>query len=743
MKRLLVILPLLALVTLVLAQTTGITGTVTDASTGKPIPRAKVMATSGAMAQTDSQGCYILQLRPGKYVVTATAMGYVSAVYPETVVVVQGQLTENIDFALQPQGGCPKGAIAGKVTNSANGTVIQGAEVRATGPTGSFHVTQGSQGYKISDLPAGKYWVSAVARGFEPGAYPESVVVTAGQVTADINFSLRPAGGNEPGAIRGRVTDAKTGEPIRGAKVGTYRTSTFTDSLGRYILRNLAPGKYVVVAGAMGYQMEVYPETVVVRPGQTVEGIDFELMPAGGPQCGVIAGKVTDEKSGLLIPGALVVARNEQVVRQVTQCREGYRIGELPPGKYFVGAIAPGYEPGAYPESVVVLAGEVTEDVNFSLQPQEGVEAGGISGLVTDAETGKPLFGAYVYATGPTPSRTNTNEDGEYLLKPLRPGTYRVAVKARGYLPSEPITVEVKAGEITTDVNFGLKPFVPAQPGYISGTVTDAKSGEPIVRAVVFARGPNGQGKAMTDSSGNYLLKLRPGKYLVRACGRGYYPAFYPDTVLVTENETVSGIDFELTPAGWHGGGIAGFVYDGETQVELAGALVRATGPNGSFTTTANQYGEYLFDNLEPGDYRLEVVVQGYSQELYPEVVTVEPADIASFASPAVYPLTGIEESSRERPARTAGLSAEPSLVRTAGMVKWQVPVAGKVTVRVIDKTGRTVRTLQNGYQNSGRYSATWDGTDEQGRRLAPGVYFYRLDAPQCQDIQKAVLLSR
>ncbi|MEO0081514.1 MAG: carboxypeptidase regulatory-like domain-containing protein [candidate division WOR-3 bacterium] len=649
MKRLFVLLPLLVLAVAVSAQTTGISGTVTDAETGLPIVHAKVHTMCG-MTYTDSAGHYLLNLRPGAYVVTASAMNYEPAVYPETVVVVHGQVTEHIDFALKPQVG------------------------------------------------------------------------------------------GELGAIAGTVTDMETGKPIPHAKVSTRCACALTDSTGRYTLRGLRPGKYVVVACAQGYEMAVYPDTVVVEPGQTVEGIDFALKPMGGGQCGAIAGKVTDEKTGEIIRGAIVVAKGNGIVRQVTQCCSDYKIGNLPAGRYFVGASAPGYEPGSYPDSVEVVVGQVTEHIDFALVPQGGGQTGGITGTVTDEETGKPLFGACVVAVGQITARANTSLEGVYAIRNLPAGTYSVTAKARGYEPSVPRDVEVVAGQMTEDVDFALKPCTRQKPGAISGVVTDSATGKPIFAACVFAWGPSGQGCARTDSFGGYVLRLKPGPYLVRCHARGHYPAVYPDTVTVVENETVPGINFVLSPGRPQFGGIAGFVYNGYEWGEIYGAKVMAIGPNGSFETFTNEHGEYLFDGLEPGDYRLEVTAQGYAQELYPDLLSVEPDDIASFASPAVYPLTGIEDAAGFNPVTTRRISASPNPVRNTATVRWEVPLAGHVRLSVLDNTGRVVRAIQNGFQSSGQYSATWNGTNDRGEQLPAGVYFYRLETPMCQELEKVVL---
>ena len=65
---------------------------------------------------------------------------------------------------------------------------------------------------------------------------------------------------------------------------------------------------------------------------------------------------------------------------------------------------------------------------------------------------------------------------------------------------------------------------------------------------------------------------------------------------------------------------------------------------------------------------------------------------------------------------------------------------AGFTSVKVFDLTGRTVRTLANGYQKPGRYSVTWNRQDGHGRTLAQGIYFVRLQSPGFEKTQKAVI---
>jgi hypothetical protein len=60
-------------------------------------------------------------------------------------------------------------------------------------------------------------------------------------------------------------------------------------------------------------------------------------------------------------------------------------------------------------------------------------------------------------------------------------------------------------------------------------------------------------------------------------------------------------------------------------------------------------------------------------------------------------------------------------------VIAFEVPGAGQVQADVISIDGRLVRDLFNGYVVPGRHRIEWNGCDTGGRRVASGVYFYRV----------------
>jgi hypothetical protein len=68
-----------------------------------------------------------------------------------------------------------------------------------------------------------------------------------------------------------------------------------------------------------------------------------------------------------------------------------------------------------------------------------------------------------------------------------------------------------------------------------------------------------------------------------------------------------------------------------------------------------------------------------------------------------------------------------PSPARAAVSVAFYLPEPSHVVLAVYDAAGRRVRVLVDGDRPSGIYSSSWDGYDENGRRVSAGVYFYQL----------------
>ncbi|MGH7741642.1 MAG: FlgD immunoglobulin-like domain containing protein [Candidatus Eiseniibacteriota bacterium] len=74
--------------------------------------------------------------------------------------------------------------------------------------------------------------------------------------------------------------------------------------------------------------------------------------------------------------------------------------------------------------------------------------------------------------------------------------------------------------------------------------------------------------------------------------------------------------------------------------------------------------------------------------------------------------------------------SPVPNPMTTTTRIDFTLPQLGDVKLRVYGLNGERVRTLFDGQAPAGLNSIPWDGTDDHGRRVRAGVYFYRLETP-------------
>lgn len=78
-----------------------------------------------------------------------------------------------------------------------------------------------------------------------------------------------------------------------------------------------------------------------------------------------------------------------------------------------------------------------------------------------------------------------------------------------------------------------------------------------------------------------------------------------------------------------------------------------------------------------------------------------------------------------------------PNPFNPATTINYQLPVSGKVTLKVYDLLGNEIATLVNEGKAAGTYNLTWNAT-----QLSSGVYFYRLQAGSLVQTRKMILLK-
>lgn len=321
------------------------------------------------------------------------------------------------------------------------------------------------------------------------------LLLAAASLPAQLNPQVTGSTPDDPqkklAKVEGRLISATTGEPVRKATL-TLRTTGFTanatmstysgtsDTDGHFLIENLNPGQYILMAERPGFVRQNYGSRnnsmagtpLTLSEGQHLKDVLFKMIPQG-----VISGKVTDEDGEPVTSVTLQVMRYaySQGKRQLrpsggasTNDLGEYRIANLTPGTYYLQAtkrsmivtanapapIAPdkpeeGYGTMFYPGSfdaagaapIQVTAGSDLRSIDIRLKKTRVFR---IRGQVIDAATGAPASeasvmlmprstdgGGMVMVGGGVSIGGGRNPDGKFELTSVLPGSYSVMAQMR------------------------------------------------------------------------------------------------------------------------------------------------------------------------------------------------------------------------------------------------------------------------------------------------------------------------
>lgn len=344
------------------------------------------------------------------------------------------------------------GAIEGRVIEEGTGKGIEGVQIRAKGPEGTYKAVSDAGGnYAIRELPEGIYGLSVdseYAGRMKEQCRQESV--DAGRVVKNATITLAA---RHEYAIEVSVKDAK-GNPVEDAelKIGRYISpvniclfkqlpGAATDSTGRSSLKfREQAGKYVLLALKKRVG-EGRSEPFVLGDKNGTRAIEVIFYKGIS-----IKGRVSDAKGTPLAGARVSIGDTGEFLGSsdtATTDKDGtYEIVGLGTGDKNVTARREGYAKAK--KKITLSASGSPQEVNFTL-PQ-GLS---ICGTVSDNK-GNPVHNARVSAwSSGASSSAKTDQDGEYCLEDIRAGKFKVRVSKEGYDKVE--RENVKAGSNNVD----------------------------------------------------------------------------------------------------------------------------------------------------------------------------------------------------------------------------------------------------------------------------------------------------
>jgi len=439
-------------------------------------------------------------------------------------------------------------------------------------------------------------------------------------------------------SIKGMVTAADTGAPIRGAEVrlssrGSYNRLVATDGDGSFRLSDLPSGEYRLTVSRTGFTSLVFgqrrpleaPTTINLSEGETFTA-NLSLIRGGA-----IHGRVIDQ-FGDPIAGTRVQVLRSRMVRgqrrlqsmgpgDQTDDMGEFRVFGLPPGDYYVTASTgpadavrrnpPLFFPGtpSFSEAQSVTLAVGTEaSADFQIVPMRNAR---VSGIVFNA-SGVPVqamvqlmseavgMGPAVESTGPPPAfmlNADADANGRFTIDNVPPGPY----------------------VLTANSSFGAGLIAGLQGG-------NPNQGPPPAMREIMEKGPETASMSIVvagDNVSDLSLTTRRGGVLAGS--------FVADAGVVRNLPT--GMSADVRPA--KGGSGAPMM-----QLGSRGREFRLTGISGPF---------YLGINGLPDDWAVrQITVDGVD-------VTDEPIDLKGQTSDArvvltdrVTTISGVVQSRRE-----------------------------------------------------------------------------------------------
>ena len=316
-------------------------------------------------------------------------------------------------------------------------------------------------------------------------------------------------------------------------------TLTQTDSMGRYRLENIPPGRYYILAQPHGSETGLptfYPggrelqtaKRVIVRPNSEVTGIDFSILRG---QTMKISGRVFDAIAGGASVSAIVhlTGRLFSSFQTNVDANGKFEFSGVPAGDYVLWASDMNRNPGEkFTTRSLVVEADVS-GIELAFRPAVSVK-GHLTledGRVFTNPRGLPGITANI-VEGTLGRGTNILVDGSFTLggrAGLIEGEYRISVEQ---LPEDYYVKSISFGatdllketlKLTGPTADGVAVTLGAGTSIAGGVVDENQQPAANVRMYLVPRNPIGSGSrvsrsVLTDQSGNFVFRgVPPGTY--------------------------------------------------------------------------------------------------------------------------------------------------------------------------------------------------------------------------------------
>ena len=224
----------------------------------------------------------------------------------------------------------------------------------------------------------------------------------------------------------------------------------------------------------------------------------------------------------------------------------------------------------------------------------------------------------------------------------------------------------------------------------------------------------------VTISGGGFTATASQGvtfKPLSASAAYGFWTISVPDTL-----KSTGPLDFTVTPRD---------KYSNVSSIDTNIIVNVSSNQTSGFNIGSNP-------KVITGPTTFNGTLSGASGNLVIYVFNSSNTQIYGQSAPVVVnPVTGIAQTDNALPKAYSLMQNYPNPFNPTTLIKYDLPKAGLVTLKVYDMLGKEVATLVNGTQAAGHYSVQFNAST-----LSSGVYIYRIQSNNFTAVKKLVLLK-
>ena len=112
--------------------------------------------------------------------------------------------------------------------------------------------------------------------------------------------------------------------------------------------------------------------------------------------------------------------------------------------------------------------------------------------------------------------------------------------------------------------------------------------------------------------------------------------------------------------------------------------------------------------------------------------------DVYEFSTTSV----AVDDQKESKPAQFVLLQNYPNPFNPLTTIQYNLAQAAFVTLKVYNMMGQEVKILVNKKQYTGQHYIEWDGTNNNGKFVSTGIYFYKINAKGVVQIKKMLLMK-